>query len=118
MGPFGYDIDPQKVGAVVSWGGRAVENPEKLPEQVNTLLLSLPNSYVVEEVVRKDLKLLDSPVKGLILIDTTTADPLMSEELSLALKEKGIDMPMPPSAGPQGCAPNAITFMVGGEGIF
>jgi 3-hydroxyisobutyrate dehydrogenase-like beta-hydroxyacid dehydrogenase len=113
---FVYDIDPQKVEAVVSWGGRAVKNPEKFSEQVNTLLLSLPNSHVVEEVVRKDLKLLDSPVKSLILIDTTTADPLMSEELSLALKEKGIDMLDATISGTSRmCAEREITFMVGGE---
>jgi len=32
-----------------------MENPEMRPEQVNTFLLFLPNSHVVEEVMRKDL---------------------------------------------------------------
>ena len=47
---------------------------------------------MVNEVVKQSLRLFETDRKGLILIDTTTADPLMSEELAMNLEEKGIEM--------------------------
>jgi 2-hydroxy-3-oxopropionate reductase len=113
---FGYDNDPDRVTAFVEIGGTRVDDPAGMADKVDVIILSLPNSYVVDDVVDNSLKLFDTDRKGLILIDTTTADPLMSETLADKLREKGIDMLDATISGTSKmCAAGDITFMVGGE---
>jgi 2-hydroxy-3-oxopropionate reductase len=115
-----YDIDPQKMEALQKEGGKTTEFPSQIPSQVDVILLSLPNSYVVNDVVQSSLKLFETGKKGLILIDTTTADPILSKELSTRLAEKGIEMLDATVSGTSKmCAAREIIFMVGGrEEIF
>ena len=97
-----------------------VESPEQMPAQVDVIILSLPNSHVVNEVVKDSLRLFETGRRGLILIDTTTADPILSEELATRLREKGIEMLDATISGTSKmCAAREITLMVGGrEGVF
>jgi 3-hydroxyisobutyrate dehydrogenase-like beta-hydroxyacid dehydrogenase len=117
---LGYDIDREKVAAAVAKGAEKTDTPEVMAQEVDVIILSLPNSHVVDEVVLNDLKLLERGRKGLILIDTTTADPIMSEALAAKLREKGIEMLDATISGTSRmCAEKDITLMVGGpEGIF
>lgn len=73
---IGYDIDEKKVEAMIRAGGQRVAFPEQIPAQVDVIMLSLPNSHVVNQVVKESLRLFENGRKGLILIDTTTADPI------------------------------------------
>jgi 2-hydroxy-3-oxopropionate reductase len=84
--------------------------------QADVIILSLPNSHVVDEVVKEDLKLLETGREGVVLIDTTTADPIMSEALASQLKERRIAMFDATISGtPKMCAERDITYMVGGD---
>ncbi len=115
-----YDIDHEKVNAVAAKGAEGAEAPADMARAVDVIVLSLPNSHVVDEVVINDLKLLETGRKGLILIDTTTADPLMSEALAHRLRETGIEMLDATISGTSRmCEEKDITFMVGGtETVF
>ena len=114
---IGYDIDPDRVVAFVEAGGKPVDDPVSLPVQADVIMLSLPNSNVVDTVVTQSLKLFEVSCKGLILIDTTTADPVMSEQLAVRLRKKGIEMLDATISGtPTMCAHRDITLMVGGDG--
>jgi len=113
---IGYDIEPDKVTAFVAAGGTRTDDPASMSAEVDAIILSLPNSHVVNVVVANSLKLLDADRKGLILIDTTTADPVMSESLANKLRKKGIDMLDATISGTSKmCAARDITFMVGGD---
>ena len=113
---IGFDIDQSKIEAIVEAGGKGIEIPEHLAAQVDVIILSLPGSQVVDDVVKNSLKLLETGRKGLILIDTTTADPIMSEALSTQLREQGIKMLDATVSGTSKmCVEKEITFMVGGE---
>ena len=80
------------------------------------IIFSLPNSHVVNEVVKDVLKLFDSGKKELIVIDTTTADPILSEELATQLRKTGIEMLDATVSGTSKmCAEKDIIFMVGGK---
>lgn len=116
----GFDIEETKVDSMIQIGGRGIEAPDLLVEQVDIIILSLPNSHVVNEVVTTSLKLFETGRKGMILIDTTTADPLMSEQLAEKLKVRGIEMLDATISGTSKmCAERDITRMVGGdEGVF
>lgn len=112
----GYDLDSEKVAAFATVGGEKTKDPGILAAHVDVIVLSLPNSNVVDHVVHKSLKLLDTARKNLILIDTTTADPGMSRTLASQLQNKGIAMLDATISGtPKMCAEKDITFMVGGD---
>ena len=117
---IGFDIDQSKTDAIIEAGGEEPDAPDRLAAQVDIIILSLPNSHVVDDVVKNSLKLFETGRKGLILIDTTTADPVMSEALATELREKGIEMLDATISGTSKmCVEKDITFMVGGgEDIF
>lgn len=113
---IGLDVDQKKMDMIVKMGGKRVDTPDLLASQVNIVILSLPNSYVVNDVVRTRLKLLESGKEGLILIDMTTADPFMSENLATELRTKKIEMlDATISGGPKMFAERNVTIIVGGE---
>jgi 3-hydroxyisobutyrate dehydrogenase-like beta-hydroxyacid dehydrogenase len=113
---LGYDLDRGKMDDLRRAGGQITDTPDQIAGQVDVILLSLPNSTVVNEVVQSALKLFDTGKKGQILIDTTTADPILSEELALRLRGKGIDMLDATASGTSKmCAAKDIIFMVGGQ---
>jgi len=116
----GFDIDPKKVALIIEAGGKGIKDPAQLASRVDVIILSLPNSHVVDSVVTNDLRLFEAGGKGLILIDTTTADPTMSEALAARLREKGIEMlDATIIGGPKMFAEKEVTLMVGGaETIF
>ena len=87
-----HDIDPAKVEAIVKEGGKKAGSPGQIASQVDVVMLSLPNSHVVNEVVTDTLRLFETGSKGLVVIDTSTPDPEMSAELAAQLRQKGIEM--------------------------
>jgi 2-hydroxy-3-oxopropionate reductase len=113
---IGYDLDESRMDALAQKGCQKAESPEGVAPGVDVIILSLPNSHVVNDVVINSLKLLETGRKGLILIDTTTADPVLSEALAARLKEKGIEMLDATISGTSKmCAEQDVTFMVGGH---
>lgn len=111
-----YDIDPSKVDAIVKEGGEKTDSPDQIAPRVDVLILSLPDSSVVNEVVRHNLRLFETGRKGLIVIDCSTADPAMSEILAAELGEKGIEMLDATISGTsEMCAAKDTIFMVGGN---
>jgi 3-hydroxyisobutyrate dehydrogenase-like beta-hydroxyacid dehydrogenase len=117
---IGYDIDRSHMDALVGKGIQRADSPEGIVPLVDAIILSLPNSHVVNDVVKDSLKLFEKGGKGLILIDTTTADPVMSEELAAKLRAIGIEMLDAAISGTSKmCAERDVTLLVGGnEEIF
>ena len=113
---IGHDLDPDKIAAFVEAGGQRAEDPARVADKTDVIILSLPNSQVVDDVAVNSLKLFDTNRRNLILIDTTTADPVMSETLAGRLRKKGIGMLDATISGTSKmCADRDITFMVGGD---
>jgi len=112
----GYDSDPSKMNALVGEGFQRADSPEGIVLLAEAILLSLPNSRLVNEVVKDSLKLFEKGSRGLILIDTTTADPVMSQELAARLNETGIEMLDAAVSGTSKmCAERDVTLLVGGN---
>jgi 3-hydroxyisobutyrate dehydrogenase-like beta-hydroxyacid dehydrogenase len=113
---IGYDVDPGRMAAFAAKGGSPAGSPGEIPPAVDAVILSLPNSSVVNAVVGDSLKLFEVGRAGLVLIDTTTADPVMSAELAARLKDRGIEMLDATISGTSKmCAEKDVTFMVGGD---
>ena len=67
---IGYDIDPDRVTAFIKAGGKPLDDPVSMALQTDVIMLSLPNSDVVNTVVSQSLNLFEVTCEGLILIDT------------------------------------------------
>ena len=113
---YGYDVDPEKISQVVSRGAKRVNDLSALASKVNIIILSLPNSSIAKEVMINSLKLLEASHKGLIILDTTTADPDITISLSTQLQDKQIELLDATISGTSEMlqAKDAI-FMVGGS---
>jgi 2-hydroxy-3-oxopropionate reductase len=113
---IGYDIDERKIANITRKGGQRVDSPEEIPPQVDVIITSLPNSQVVNEVVKNSLKLFETGRPGFILMDTTTADPVMSEELATELRKAKMEMLDATISGTSTmCAERDIIIMAGGS---
>lgn len=111
-----HDIDPAKVDALVQAGCTRAGSPDRIAAEVDVIILSLPTSSVVNDVVNNALKLFETGRKGLIVVDASTAEPVMSEELAARLREKGIEMLDATISGTsEMCAVKDTLFMVGGK---
>jgi 3-hydroxyisobutyrate dehydrogenase-like beta-hydroxyacid dehydrogenase len=87
-----HDVDRAKVDALVALGARKASSPEQIAPEVDVIMLSLPNSHVVDDVVTNSLRLFDRGRRGQILVDASTPDPDLSIALASRLREKGIEM--------------------------
>ncbi len=111
-----HDIDPAKVDALVKLGASRVDAPGEIASQVEVIMLSLPSSSIVNDVVRNTLRLFENGRKGQIVIDASTADPAMSAELAAELRQQGIEMLDATISGTSEMAAVKDTlFMVGGK---
>ena len=67
-----HDIDAAKVDAMVKLGAKKIASPAEIPAAVDVIMLSLPNSNAVTDVLTNSLKLFEAVREGLIVVDTST----------------------------------------------
>ena len=91
-----FDIDQTKVDALLAYGAIPEKSIKDLPSKVDVLVLSLPSSKIVLDVVQQ-MHLLESPKEGLIVLDTSTADPSISTVAPATKLDPLIDIIFPPS---------------------
>ncbi len=113
---YGYDVDPEQMDQAVIRGAKKVADLSALSSQTKVIILSLPNSAIAQDVIVNGLKLLEGDHPGLIILDTTTADPEVTISLATQLNSKGIELLDATISGTSEmlAAKDAI-FMVGGS---
>lgn len=110
-----HDLNDANVDAVVKFGATRAAAVADLASQVDVIMLSLPNSNIVNDVVQNSLQLFAKPHRNLVLIDTSTPDPETSVGLARRLREHGIEMLDATISGTsEMCAEKDVIFMVGG----
>jgi len=105
-----YDIDKEKLEAMVEKGANSAKSPADLTSVSDVIILSLPNSEIVENVMEGDDGVISSLREGQLVIDTSTCRPSTAVKCQKLCAEKGvgfIDSPL--SWRKQG-----QTLMVGG----
>ena len=114
-----HDVDPAKVEALVKLGAKTAA-PDRIAPEVDVVMLSLPNSHVVDTVLFETLKLPETGRKGLVVVDCSTPDPDMSIAAAARLRARGIEMLDGTISGTSEMfAENNAIFMVGGsQGAF
>lgn len=77
------------VDDLLAQGATEAASPKELAETCDIIQLCLPNSKVVEATMRGDSGILAGARPGLIVIDSTTADPVSTLALAAELAGKG-----------------------------
>lgn len=105
-----FDKDPCRMEAAVAEGAQPARSSREVGEKSDVVLLSLPGSPAVEEVMEGDKGLLSAARPGLLIVDTGTSHPDTDRRYATACQQRGaafIDAPI------TGRGPGWI-FMVGG----
>ncbi|MBI3880636.1 MAG: NAD(P)-dependent oxidoreductase [Verrucomicrobia bacterium] len=83
----GFDVDVTRRRTLKKLGGHAAESAAEIFAACDRVLLSLPNSNVVESVLREAAPQLR---RGLRIIDTTTGEPDATARLGAKLARRGV----------------------------
>lgn len=112
-----YDVDPAAVSRLAETTGvEPVEDLGHLGSVADLVLLSLPNSDVVEKVVLGESGLGERLSSGDVLIDTSSSRPSSTRDIAGKLAEKGVEMlDAPVSGGVLRAEEGKLSVMVGGK---
>ena len=94
----GYDLmvkgnrNRTPVDSLVGMGAVEAASPKEMGEACDIVFICLSNSPQVEAVVRGPEGLIASGNRGLIVVDTTTANPVSTEALAADLAAAGMHM--------------------------
>ncbi len=111
---LGFDADPVRAEAA---GVTPAVSLAELAAGCDVILLSLPDSTVIEAVVGGDSGLLTSTTDGQIIVDLSTADPQSTRAIHDALASRGVSyLDAGISGGAAAAEKGTLTLMVGGDG--
>jgi putative dehydrogenase len=69
---IGYDVDPQRMDALVHTGGSAAGSCREVAEEADVIITSLPSIEALQQVVNAKDGLVSGEKKNLIVIETST----------------------------------------------
>ncbi len=111
-----YDINPLAVEDLVKAGAQAARSSKEVAEKAETLILMLPDSPEVKEAVLGKNGVIEGVRRGSLVIDMSSINPLVSQEIAKALKAKGVEMlDAPVSGGEPMAIQGTLSIMVGGD---
>jgi 3-hydroxyisobutyrate dehydrogenase-like beta-hydroxyacid dehydrogenase len=94
----GYDLwikgnrNRTPVDNLVSMGANEAQTAKEIAENCDIVHICLPNSDFVEQVIRGEDGILAGARPGLIVIDTTTADPTSTIALAKEMAQQGVTL--------------------------
>jgi 2-hydroxy-3-oxopropionate reductase len=118
----GYELvvhnrSPEKAEELAEEGdATAAGSPREVAEACDIVITMLPDSPDVEAVVAGEGGVLEGIREGALLVDMSTISPVVTEELSGKVRERGASMlDAPVSGGDVGAIEGALSIMVGGS---
>ncbi|MEX6504282.1 3-hydroxyisobutyrate dehydrogenase [Pseudomonas sp. 25A3E] len=112
-----YDPSAQAVAALAEAGASTAASPAAVAQApVAAIVTMLPAAAQVKQVYLGQDGLLAHVAPGVLLIDSSTIDPLSAREVAAQAAKQGNPMlDAPVSGGTGGAAAGTLTFMVGGS---
>jgi 3-hydroxyisobutyrate dehydrogenase len=111
-----YDVVKENVQDLVNEGAKSANSPAELASECDLVLTSLPNSFIVENVVLGKNGVFEGAKSGMIYVDLSSITPKSIRKISDAGKEKNVSvLDAPVSGGAEGAAKGTLTIMAGGE---
>jgi len=109
----GFDLRAQNI---VDAGATALSSPAAVMGESDVVLLSLPDSTVVEDVVFGEGGLLAAAGEGAIVVDLSTSAPESTRRIERELAAKGVSfLDAGISGGAAAAESGTLTLMVGGD---
>ncbi|TBU71853.1 3-hydroxyisobutyrate dehydrogenase [Pseudomonas daroniae] len=110
-----FDLSTSAVAALVEAGAKGADTACDVLADAQVVITMLPASAHVKAVYLGEDGLLAKVAPGVLLIDSSTIDPISAREVARAAAEHGNPMlDAPVSGGTGGAANGTLTFMVGG----
>ena len=107
------DADPARIPAC---GATQASSLAELAERCDVIMLSLPDSPVIEAVIRNPGGLLEHARDGQVIVDLSTANPASTRALHDELQGRGVRyLDAGISGGAAGAEKGTLTLMVGGD---
>jgi 3-hydroxyisobutyrate dehydrogenase-like beta-hydroxyacid dehydrogenase len=111
-----YDIRPDPVRVLVENGALSAGNPAEVAKRADCILLSLPDTQTVEEVIFGEKGIVDGLSLGAIVVDLSTIHYLATLTIEERLRTRGVIFIDAPVSGMEARAKDAtLTVMVGGD---
>jgi 2-hydroxy-3-oxopropionate reductase len=111
-----HDINSAPVQELVKLGAAQAPSPKDVAERCPLVILMLPNSPEVKQVVLGKDGVIEGAAPGTIVIDMSSISPVVSRELGEILAGKGVRfLDAPVSGGEPGAINATLSIMVGGE---
>jgi 3-hydroxyisobutyrate dehydrogenase len=111
-----YDVVPELLKKLTELGCEAATSPADCAKGVELVITMLPSSPHVKSVYTGEYGVLKGVKPGVMLIDSSTIDPLTSRDVAMDAKAHGnamVDAPV--SGGVGGAVAGTLTFMAGGD---
>ena len=112
-----YDARRPQLEPLLKEGAEEAASPKDVASRCKTILLSLPNSPIVEQVTLGENGIAEGAAPDTVVVDLTSGNPPHSASICARLAEKGIHFI---DAGVSGGIPGAeaatLGVMIGGDG--
>ena len=111
-----YDLNKDAVEDVVKAGALGASSSKEAAGKAEVIITMLPDSPDVKEVILGKDGVLEGIKPGSIVIDMSSINPLVSQEIEKELRKKGVEMlDAPVSGGETGAIQGTLAIMVGGN---
>ncbi|RJT03311.1 NAD(P)-dependent oxidoreductase [Halococcus sp. IIIV-5B] len=112
----GYNRSDEPVAELEAYGGEGADSLEEVTERADVVITCLPDSPVVEEIVRGEEGVLNGLEDGMVVVDMSTISPTVTEELAEEIRaESAAMLDAPISGGEEGAIEGTLSIMVGGD---
>ncbi len=111
-----FDVGPAAQTLAADLGITALDSLDTIPDDVDTVLLMVPNSRIVEDVLTGSSALLSALPAGSLVIDMSSSEPGSTQMLAARAAERGIDyVDAPVSGGLAKAQSGELAIMTGGS---
>jgi 2-hydroxy-3-oxopropionate reductase len=111
-----YDLNKDAVEDVVKAGALAASSSKEAAGKAEVIIIMVPDSSDVRAVILGKDGVLEGIKPGSIVVDMSSINPLVSQEIEKELGKKGVEMlDAPVSGGETGAIQGTLAIMVGGK---
>ena len=111
-----HDLNRASVEDLSKEGAQTATSSAEVAQQSEIIITMLPNSPDVELVVLGEKGVLGGAKSGMIIIDMSSIEPLVSQKIAAEAAKKGIEfLDAPVSGGEPGAVQGTLAIMVGGK---
>ncbi|MCG8642832.1 MAG: NAD(P)-dependent oxidoreductase, partial [Desulfobacterales bacterium] len=108
------DVNQDAVDKLVDLGAKSAVSPKELAQNVDMVILMLPNSKVIELILNGDNGLLAGLKTDSYIVNMSSVDPMSTKRFAAQVEKLNIEwIDSPVSGGTKGAEAGTLTLMVG-----